>query len=152
MNRALKLFRVVFWLSLVGLTVLALSPAPYLPPLNIFNWWDKAQHAIGYGTLAVSALISYPKYGKLRLAALLCLHGCVIEVLQYLSGYRYGDWQDALADGVGVMVGMVFYVIVSNFVFLEQALGQNASALKEDLSTDQNPKLSASTTSEENTN
>jgi hypothetical protein len=50
------------------------------------------------------------------------------------------------------MVGMVFYVIVSNFVFLEQALGQDASALKEDLGTDQNPKLSASHTSEENKN
>ena len=132
--------------------MLAISPAPYLPPLGIFSWWDKAQHAIGYGTLMASSLIAYPKYGKLRLAALLCLHGCVIEVLQYLSGYRYGDWQDALADGVGVMVGMVFYVIVSNFVFLAQALGQDASALKEDLGTDQNPKLSASHTSEENTN
>ena len=152
MGRLVKLFRVVFWLCFAGLTVLALSPAPYLPPLNIFSWWDKAQHAIGYGTLMASSLIAYPKFGKLRLAALLCLHGCVIEVLQYLSGYRYGDWQDALADGVGVMVGMVFYVIVSNFVFLEQALGQDASALKEDLSTDKNPKLSAPSTSEENTN
>ena len=152
MDRPLKLFRVLFWLCFVGLTGLALSPAPYLPPLDIFNWWDKAQHAIGYGNLAASAPLAYPKVGKLRLAALLCLHGCLIEVLQYFSGYRFGDWQDALADGVGVMVGMMFYVIVSNFVFVGQALGQDASALKEDPGTAKNPNLSAPKTSKENKN
>ena len=105
MDRPLKLFRVVFWLCFVGLTGLALSPAPYLPPLDIFNWWDKAQHAIGYGTLMASAMLAYPKVSKLRLAALLCLHGCLIEVFQYFIGYRFGEWQDALADGVGVLLG-----------------------------------------------
>ena len=88
MDRLLKFFRVVFWLCFVGLTGLALSPAPYLPPLVIFNWWDKAQHAIGYGTLMASAHLAYTKVSKLRLAALLCLHGCLIEALQYFSGYR----------------------------------------------------------------
>ena len=97
-----------------------------------------------------SALLAHPKVGKLRLAAFLCLNGCLIEVLQYFSGYRFGDWQDALADGVGVMVGMMFYVIVSNFVFVGQALGQDASALEEDPSTAKNPNLSAPTISNEN--
>jgi VanZ family protein len=31
----------------------------------------------------------------------------LIEVLQYFTGYRFGDWQDAVADGVGVLVGLV---------------------------------------------
>jgi len=151
-NRLLKLFRVVFWLCFVGLTGLALSPAPYLPPLDIFNWWDKAQHAIGYGTLMASALIAYPKASKLRLAALLCLHGCLIEVLQYLSGYRFGDWQDALADGVGVIVALVVFVIVSNLAFMVRPLGHGASADKDGPGVAKNSKLSATTTSEENTN
>ena len=107
MDRFLKLFRVVFWLCFIALTVLALSPAPYLPPLDIFNWWDKAQHAIGYGTLMVTALFAYPNTSKERLAAWLVLHGCLIEVLQYFSGYRYGDWQDAAADGFGVLLGWI---------------------------------------------
>jgi len=139
-DRLLKLFRVVFWLCFIGLTGLALSPAPYLPPLDIFNWWDKAQHAIGYGTLMASALLAYPKVRKLRLAALLCLHGCLIEVLQYFSGYRYGEWQDALADGVGVMMSLGFFVIVSNFVILRRQLGQDASPGKEDPSAAKNSK------------
>ena len=152
MDRLLKLFRVVFWLCFIGLTGLALSPAPYLPPLDIFNWWDKAQHAIGYGTLMASALHAYPKVRKLRLAALLCLHGCLIEVLQYLSGYRFEDWQDALADGVGVIVALVVFVIVSNLAFMVRPLGHDASSDKEGPGAAKNSKLSATTTSEENTN
>ena len=152
MDRPLKLFRVLFWLCFVGLTGLALSPAPYLPPLDIFNWWDKAQHAIGYGNLAASAPLAYPKVGKLRLAALLCLHGCLIEVLQYFSGYRLGDWQDALADGVGVIVALVVFVIVSNLAFMVRPLGHDASSDKEGPSGAKNSKLSAPITSEENTN
>ena len=117
MDRPLKLFRVVFWLCFVGLTGFALSPAPYLPPLDIFNWWDKAQHALGYGTLMVSVLLAYPKVSKLRVAALLCLHGCLIEVLQYFSGNRFGDWQDAATDGVGVLLGWVLGSMVQSLIF-----------------------------------
>ena len=73
-------------------------------------------------------------------------------MLQFFSGYRYGDWQDALADGVGVMVGLMFFVIVSNLTFVGRALRQDAPAFKEDPSATKNPKLSESSTSEENTN
>lgn len=112
MDRLLKLFRALFWLCFIALTGLALSPAPYLPPMDIFNWWDKAQHAIGYGTLMLTALFAYPNTSRIRLAALLGLHGCLIEVLQYFSGYRFGDWQDAAADGVGVLMGLVIAALL----------------------------------------
>ena len=99
--------KVLFWTCFLGMNALALSPAPYLPPLEIFNWWDKAQHAIGFGTLAVLAVLAYPDVSKLRIGLLLIALGVLIEVLQYFSGYRYGDWQDAVADGVGVLGGLV---------------------------------------------
>ena len=92
---------------MIGLNALALSPAPYLPPLEVFNWWDKAQHAIGFGTLAVLAVLAYPDVSKLRIGLLLVALGVLIEVLQHLGGYRFGDWQDAVADGVGVVLGLV---------------------------------------------
>jgi VanZ family protein len=96
----------IFWLCFVTLNTLALMPGPYLPPLDIFKWWDKAQHAIGFGTLAVLAVLAYPGFSKLRIGVLLMVLGVLIEVLQYLGGYRFGDWQDAVADGVGVLVGL----------------------------------------------
>ncbi len=106
MNKYLRIWKILFWISLVGLNVLALSPAPYLPPLEIFNWWDKAQHAIGFGTLSVLAVLAYPSVSKIRVGVLLMLLGVLIEVVQYLGGYRFGDWQDALADGVGIVLGL----------------------------------------------
>ncbi len=95
---------------------MALSPAPYLPPLDVLNWWDKAQHAIGFGTLAVLAVLAYPDVSKLRIGLLLVAWGVLIEVLQHLGGYRFGDWQDAVADGVGVVLGLVLARGVLKFV------------------------------------
>jgi VanZ family protein len=106
------ILKLLFWICFVGLNALALSPAPYLPPLEIFNWWDKAQHAIGFGTLTVLAVLAYPQVSKYRVAVLLCLQGVAIEVLQYVGGYRYGDWQDALADAVGVLLGLVLVKLI----------------------------------------
>ena len=98
--------KLAFWICFIAINALALSPAPYLPPLEIFNGWDKAQHAIAFGTLAVLAVLAYPKASRLRIALLLIGQGVLIELLQYFGGYRYGDWQDAVADGVGVLVGL----------------------------------------------
>ena len=107
--------KALFWLCFVALNALALMPGPYLPPLDIFNWWDKAQHAIGFGTLAVLAVLAYPQLSKLRIGVLLMVLGVLIEVLQYFSGYRFGDWQDAVADGVGVLVGLGVVVMFVRF-------------------------------------
>lgn len=106
------ILKLLFWICFVGLNALALSPAPYLPPLEIFNWWDKAQHAIGFGTLTVLAVLAYPHVSKYRMAMLLCLQGVAIEVLQYVGGYRYGDWQDAVAGAVGVLLGLVLVKLI----------------------------------------
>ena len=126
--------RAMFWLCFVGLTGLALSRAPYLPPLDIFNWCDKTQHAIGYGSLIVSALLAYPQKPKWLQTALLCFHGCLIEVLQFFSGYRYGDWQDALADGLGVVLGLALFVILARFKFMEQLICRSVHEAKGEIS------------------
>ena len=97
--------KALVWLCFVAVNSLALSPAPYLPP-DLFNWWDKAQHAIAFGVLAVLAVLAYPEASRLRIALLLIGQGVLIELLQYYGGYRFGDLQDAVADGVGVLLGL----------------------------------------------
>ena len=67
--------KALFWLCFVALNALAFSPAPYLPPLEIFDWWDKAQHAIAFGTLAVLAVLAFPGVSNLRIGLLLIAHG-----------------------------------------------------------------------------
>ena len=116
MNNFHYYLKFLFWTSFVVINILALSPAPYLPPLEIFNWWDKAQHAIAFAVLAVLAVLAYPEVSKLRIAVLLIGQGVLIEVLQYYGGYRFGDWQDAVADGVGVVLGLLLAQGVLRFV------------------------------------
>ena len=116
--------KILFWACFLALNALALSPAPYLPPLELFNWWDKAQHAIGFGTLAVLAVLAYPDVSKLRIGLLLIALGVLIEVLQYFSGYRFGDWQDAVADGVGVLGGLVGVTGLMRIEWLSQLVGR----------------------------
>ena len=112
----------LFWLCFLALNALALSPAPYLPPLDVFNWWDKAQHAIGFGTLAFLAALAYPLVSRYRLAVLLCLQGVAIELLQHWVGYRFGDWQDALADAVGVVLGLCIAHVLGKVAAAKKSL------------------------------
>ena len=114
----------MFWLCFVAVNTLALSPAPYLPPL-VFDWWDKAQHAIAFGTLAVLAVLAYSGVSKVRIGLLLIAHGVLIEVLQYFTGYRFGDWQDALADGVGVLVGLALMAALMRLDGFVRLMGLN---------------------------
>jgi VanZ family protein len=116
--------KILFWACFLALNALALSPAPYLPPLDVLNWWDKAQHAIGFGTLAVLAVLAYPDVSKLRMGLMLVALGVLIEVLQYFSGYRFGDWQDAVADGVGVLGGLVGVTGLMRIEWLSQLVGR----------------------------
>jgi VanZ family protein len=125
MNKLHRYLKFLFWTSFVAINILALSPAPYLPPLEIFNWWDKAQHAIAFGALTVLAFLAYPEASKRRIAFLLIAQGVLIEVLQYFSGYRFGDWQDALADGVGVLVGLVLMAGLMRLDGFVQLMGLN---------------------------
>ena len=114
--------KALFWACFLALNALALSPAPYLPP-GLFGWWDKAQHAIGFGTLTVLAVLAYPDVSKLRIGLMLVALGVLIEVLQYFSGYRLGDWQDAVADGVGVLGGLMGVTWLMRLEWFSQLMG-----------------------------
>ena len=114
--------KALFWVCFLALNALALSPAPYLPP-GLFDWWDKAQHAIGFGTLTVLAVLAYPDVSKLRIGLMLVALGVLIEVLQYFSGYRFGDWQDAVANGVGVLGGLMGVTWLMRIEWFSQLMG-----------------------------
>ena len=102
-------WRSSFWLLVLVTLWLSLVPADQVP--SAFNFWDKAQHAFGFAVLAFSGLLAYPK----RIPALmrgLVLFGAGIECAQWLTGWRFGDWQDWVADGVGVAFGYVAWRVL----------------------------------------
>jgi len=99
-----------FWLCAAGLTVASLVPIDLLPPQS-FNVWDKAQHALGFGWLAFFGLLSYPQRPTF-VAGYLLVHGAAIELAQAATGWRYGEWSDLAADGVGILLGTLAWWIL----------------------------------------
>lgn len=101
--------RLVFWALATAVTVLSLTPVEHLPP-RVFDWWDKAQHALGFAVLALTARLAYPAPRGVVLVAGLLLHGAAIEWAQAASGWRHGEVADWVADAVGVALGWVVVV------------------------------------------
>lgn len=94
-----RVFRGLFWGAVLAVTILALLPGEYLP--GAFDWWDKAQHALAFAVLGVLGLIGYSQLIT-RIVMGLLLYGAFIELAQFATGWRFGDWQDWLADAIGV--------------------------------------------------
>ncbi len=105
----MKLPRAVFWLTVLAVLTLSLMPSSWLAQ-QVFNWWDKAQHALGFMTLALLGWWAYPG-ATARVWLGLLFFGAAIEVLQHLSGWRFGDPLDWLADALGVgMIAVVWFM------------------------------------------
>lgn len=101
------LLRLAFWLSLAAITVASLVPVVMLPP-QAMNLWDKAQHALSFGWLALVGLWAYPRH-VLPVVVGLLVWGAAIEVMQSATGWRYGDVIDWIADAVGVLAAWVVW-------------------------------------------
>ena len=96
--------KAIFVFSLIALTVLALLPVELLTA-PVFDWWDKAQHALAFVVLSLLGFAACPAHGA-RVVLGLVLYGVGIELAQRAVGWRYGEWQDVVADSVGVMLAV----------------------------------------------
>ncbi|MGE4241086.1 VanZ family protein [Ramlibacter sp.] len=92
--------RRAFWICIAAVLVLALMPNERQPTTG----WDKANHLLAFGTLAVLGLASWPERVR-AVAAALVGYGVLIELLQALTPHRSGDWVDVVADSCGIVVG-----------------------------------------------
>ncbi|MCB2015952.1 MAG: VanZ family protein [Hydrogenophaga sp.] len=100
-----SLFKAAFWLGCVATGALSLSPVDQLPSL-VFSVWDKAQHAAGFGLLAVTGQLAYPRVRSGMVSGLLA-YGALIELAQAATGWRQGDVADWVADALGIGLAMV---------------------------------------------
>jgi len=83
--------------------IASLLPTEHLPKGN-----DKLHHLVSYAVLAWWFVLAFrPKsYSKTFILALkLIAFGGIIEILQGLSGYRFAEWQDLLANSIGIFMG-----------------------------------------------
>lgn len=100
----------IFWLSVLLITTGSLVPGDMLPP-QTFDVWDKAQHALGHGWVALCGLVAYGHRARPLVVGLLCWGGA-IELLQAASGWRQGDPLDLLANATGVAAALLLWGVV----------------------------------------
>ena len=96
----LRWLRLGWCLAMLGVAVLALLPTELLTA-PVFNWWDKAQHALAFAVLTVWGLWAWPLAWRWVLAGML-VFGAAIELAQWACGWRFAEWADWAADAVGV--------------------------------------------------
>ena len=94
--------RALFWL--MCLTVLAGALAPQADSPQLFALADKVVHAAAFGALAVVGLRAYPKH-LVMVCLLLVILGGLIEIVQGYTSTRSQEWEDFLADILGVVLG-----------------------------------------------
>ena len=79
-------------------------------PYGLFDWWDKAQHVLAFYCLSGLGILGYPKsVGRLSLGLL--MYGGLIEIIQWITGWRSGELADWLADGIGILPSIITFKI-----------------------------------------
>lgn len=102
------IFITLFLLAVI--TLLSLIPLPNLPamPGN-----DKTHHFIAYAILTFSVVLRKPKYWVFICFFLFCWSGGVELLQPYVN--RYGEWRDMVANGIGIMCGLMLAMIINRF-------------------------------------
>jgi VanZ family protein len=99
------------WLVGGGLLValvVYLSLTPHPPVVMTFNESDKLEHCMAYAALSLWFCQIYVQTRqRVKVAVALIAMGITIEILQGLSGYRFFEYADMLANSVGVLAGFL---------------------------------------------
>ncbi len=97
-NRWIALFLTALLALVIGVLTLVPLTAPAAMPGS-----DKHHHTIAFAALALPVAALAPRHIWVLLPVL-ALYGALIEVAQPFVG-RSGDPEDALADGLGLLIG-----------------------------------------------
>ena len=97
-------------MGIVVLAVLLLTPGDDLPKVDL---WDKLEHGLAFGVVAVTGAVAFPSRSSLlRLAFGLPCLGALFEILQIFVPGREAAVGDALANTIGVAIGLTPFVII----------------------------------------
>lgn len=100
-----------FWLlAFVICLVSVLTLALMKDPSSLLDTgWDKGNHVLAFTVLTFLGRMSFPAQRVLLLLGLLA-YGALIENLQFMTGYRFSEYQDLAADVVGMVLGYLLAV------------------------------------------
>jgi VanZ family protein len=102
------------FLLLVALLIPVLSHQPSLkPPFELFPFQDKVFHFVEFGGLALALVLNKDLFRKLkRRTGMICfgiLWAAADEAHQYFVPGRDCSFQDFLADGAGLVAGILLF-------------------------------------------
>lgn len=89
----------------VLLTILTLLPSSSMPAVDL---WDKAQHFIAYSLLPPLSMLAVSSIRSLHYLCLLWAgYGIALEYAQSIVPGRTTSWEDALANSLGIVCGLL---------------------------------------------
>ena len=103
-----RIGRFIFFVGIVVLAVLLLTPGDYLPNVDL---WDKLEHGLAFGVVAFTGAVAFPSRSSLLCLGfgLPCL-GALFEILQIFVPGREAAVSDGLANTIGVAIGLTPFV------------------------------------------
>jgi VanZ family protein len=104
-----KLFLVSLILVFIGITILSLLPPKSIEKLGEH---DKINHFIAYAILSLNVGLVVKKLKTYLLyLPLLIGYGILLEYCQAFVPGREPSWLDALANAIGVVIGLIIFWI-----------------------------------------
>lgn len=99
-----SLYLAIGWALVLVIVGLSLWPYLSVPDIGV-SWNDKLGHFSAYLMLMLWFAQPYPRPRHLWIGVRLVALGILIEILQWLSGYRYFELADISANTLGVLTG-----------------------------------------------
>ena len=100
------------WYGLGGLMLLVVAVVSLIPiPAESVPGGDKFAHLVTYAILGSWFSLLADRRSRLLWSVIgLIAFGISMEGLQALTGYRFAEWADVVANTSGVLLGTLFYV------------------------------------------
>lgn len=99
-----KISAAFFFIFLIAIEYLALTPAQIK---LVENSWDKANHFIAFAALYVTLHFGFCRLNLGAKFAILLAYGIQIEIMQSFVPNRYFSLLDIVADGIGIVFGIL---------------------------------------------
>jgi len=103
------LWRGLFASVLFGSYILSVLPGDVVAPL--FAWSDKLNHAAAFLVLSFLMRMGW-KIDYFKVVALLIFYGVFIEFSQLFAVNRSAEFEDIIADTVGIFIGLRIHRII----------------------------------------
>nr|WP_314904375.1 VanZ family protein [uncultured Campylobacter sp.] len=107
-----KISAAFFFIFLIAIEYLALTPAQIK---LIENSWDKANHFIAFAALYVTLHFGFSRLNLGAKVVILLAYGIQIEAAQSFVPGRYFSLLDIVADGIGIVFGILLVKILNGF-------------------------------------